>query len=92
MSVARKWPVSSTSRSWLRGGEPREQKGVVPDPVAGGPPFLDPRMHREAKGREDGHEDQEDEPRAETKEGKARHHALLRLYAPASGKGGRGVQ
>ena len=61
------------------GGQPREQKGVVPDPLTGRPAFLDPRVHREAKGREDGHEDQEDEPRAETKEGKARHHALSRL-------------
>jgi hypothetical protein len=36
-------------------------------------------VHREAKRREHGHQDQEDEPRAETEEGEARHHALLRL-------------
>ena len=51
----------------VRGREPREQKGIVPDPLAGRPALLDPRVKREAKGREDGHEDQEDEPRAETR-------------------------
>jgi hypothetical protein len=53
----------------VRGGEPREQKGIVPDPFAGRPALLDPRVQREAKGREYGHEDQEDEPRAETGKG-----------------------
>ena len=57
----------------VRGGEAGEHEGVIPDPVAGRPALLDPRLEGEAEGGEHGDEDQEDEARAKTGEGKARH-------------------
>ena len=52
----------------VRRGEPREHKGVVPDPVAGCPALLDPRLQGEAEGGQHRDEDQEDEARAKTRD------------------------
>ena len=57
----------------VRGGEPREHNGIVPDPVASCPALLDPRLQGEAEGGQHGHQDQEHEAPAKTRRGQARH-------------------
>ena len=58
------------------GGEAGEQERVRAHPVSRRLPLLEPGAQCEGQGRQHGHEDEEHQPRAQTREGKAGHHAL----------------